>query len=46
MFEHLSVFENLELALKADRGVRSSMFFRLSGEQLDRIGSTLALIHL
>ena len=46
VFEHLSVFENLELALKADRGVRASMFFRLTGEQLDRIGSTLALIHL
>jgi urea transport system ATP-binding protein len=46
VFEHLSVFENLELALKADRGVRASMFFRLSGEQLDRIGSTLTLIHL
>ncbi len=46
VFEHLSVFENLELALKADRGVRASMFFRLSGEQLDRIGSTLSLIHL
>jgi urea transport system ATP-binding protein len=40
------VFENLELALKADRGVRSSMFFRLSGEQLDRIGAMLTLIHL
>ncbi len=46
VFEHLSVFENLELALKADRGVRASVFFRLSGEQLDRIGSTLTLIHL
>jgi len=46
VFEHLSVFENLELALKADRGVRASVFFRLSGEQLDRIGSTLNLIHL
>jgi urea transport system ATP-binding protein len=46
VFEPLSVFENLELALKADRGVRSSMFFRLSGEQLDRIGAMLALIHL
>jgi urea transport system ATP-binding protein len=46
VFEHLSVFENLELALKADRGVRSSMFFRLNGEQLDRIGAMLALIHL
>jgi urea transport system ATP-binding protein len=46
VFEHLSVFENLELALKADRGVRASMFFRLGGEQLDRIGAMLALIHL
>ena len=46
VFEHLSVFENLELALSADRGVRASMFFRLSGEQLDRIGAMLTLIHL
>jgi len=46
VFEHLSVFENLELALKADRGVRASMFFRLNGEQLDRIGAMLMLIHL
>ena len=46
VFEHLSVFENLELALKSDRGVRASLFFRLSGEQLDRIGETLVLIHL
>ncbi len=46
VFEQLSVFENLELALKADRGVRASVFFRLSGEQLDRIGSILSLIHL
>ena len=46
VFEHLSVFENLELALKADRGVRSSMLFRLNGEQHDRIGEMLALIHL
>ena len=46
VFEHLTVFENLELALKADRGVRASMWFRLDGEQLDRIGSMLTLIHL
>jgi len=46
VFEQLSVFENLELALKADRGVRASAFFRLSGEQLDRIGAMLQLIHL
>ena len=43
VFEHLTVFENLELALKSERGVRSSLFFRLSGEQLDRIGETLVL---
>jgi len=46
VFEHLTVFENLELALKADRGVRASLVFRLSAAQLDRIGETLALIHL
>ncbi|WP_374259301.1 urea ABC transporter ATP-binding protein UrtD [Aquabacterium sp.] len=46
VFEQLSVFENLELALKADRRARSSVFFRLSGEQLDRIGAMLQLIHL
>jgi urea transport system ATP-binding protein len=46
VFEQLTVFENLELALKADRGVQASMFFRLSGEQLDRIGAMLTLIHL
>jgi urea transport system ATP-binding protein len=46
VFEQLTVFENLELALKADRRVRSSMMFRLGGEQLDRIGAMLTLIHL
>ena len=46
VFEHLTVFENLELALKADRRVRASVFSRLAGEQLDRIGEVLALIHL
>ncbi len=46
VFEHLTVFQNLELALKADRGVRASMRFRLSGEQLDRVRAMLELIHL
>jgi urea transport system ATP-binding protein len=46
VFEQLNVFENLELALKADRRVRASLFSRLSGEQLDRIGEVLTLIHL
>jgi urea transport system ATP-binding protein len=46
VYEQLSVFENLELALKADRGVRAALFHRLSGEQLDRIGEVLVQIHL
>ena len=46
VYEQLSVFENLELALKADRRVRASLFSRLTGPQLDRIGELLALIHL
>ena len=46
VYEQLTVFENLELALKADRRVRASLFSRLSGEQLDRIGQMLVLIHL
>ena len=46
VYEQLSVFENLELALKADRGVRAALFHRLSGEQLDRIGAVLSQTHL
>ena len=46
VYEELSVFENLELALKADRRARASLFHRLTGTQLDRIGEILALIHL
>jgi urea transport system ATP-binding protein len=46
VYEQLSVFENLELALRADRRVRASLFSRLTGTQLDRIGEVLTLIHL
>ena len=46
VYEELSVFENLELALADDRRVRASLFSRLSGAQLDRIGQTLGTIHL
>ena len=46
VYEELSVFENLELALAADRRVRASLLSRLSGAQLDRIGEMLATIHL
>ena len=46
VYEQLSVFENLELSLRADRGVRPSLLSRLSGAQLDRLGELLTLIHL
>ncbi len=46
VYERLTVFENLELALKADRRVRASLFAQLSGAQRDRIAEVLQLIHL
>jgi len=36
VFEQLTVFENLELALKTNKGVGASVFFRMDGEQDDR----------
>ena len=46
VYEELSVFENLELALADDRRVRASLLSRLTGTQLDRIGEMLTTIHL
>ncbi len=46
VYEQLTVFENLELAQKADRRARASLFSRLSGTQLDRISEVLLLIRL
>ena len=46
MYEQLSVFENLELAQRADRRARATLFSRLSGAQLAHIGEVLTLIHL
>ena len=46
VYEQLSVFENLELALKADRRVRAALFAKLTGAQRDRLDEVLALIHL
>ncbi len=46
VFENLSVFHNLELALQTPRGVWAAMRFRLTGEQRDRIDAMLQLIHL
>jgi urea transport system ATP-binding protein len=46
VFEQLTVFENLELAMKADKRVRRALFARLSDEQRDRISDTLKRIRL
>ncbi len=46
VFEQLSVFVNLELAMQADKGVWACLFARLSGEQRDRIEAVLATIGL
>ena len=46
VFEHLTVFENLELALKTNKAVRPSMFFKLDSAQSDRLAEILHTIHL
>jgi urea transport system ATP-binding protein len=46
VFEKLTVFENLELALKTPKGVRASLFFRLDSQQSDRLAEVLHTIHL
>jgi urea transport system ATP-binding protein len=46
VFEELTVFENLELAMKADKRVRGTLRARLASVDRDRIAETLALIHL
>ena len=46
VFEQLTVFENLELALKTDKRVRPSMFFALDSAQQDRLAEVLRTIQL
>jgi urea transport system ATP-binding protein len=46
VFEQLTVFENLELALKTNKGVKASMLFRLDSGQGDRLAEMLHTIHL
>ncbi len=46
VFEQLTVFENLELALKTDKNVKPSMFFKLNSLQSDRVAEILHTIHL
>ena len=46
VYEELSVFENLELALVDDRGVPAALFAKLSPVQRERIAELLQLVHL
>jgi urea transport system ATP-binding protein len=46
IFEPLTVFENFELAMKADKTVRATLFSKLSGEEKDRIAATLTTVGL
>ena len=46
VFEKHTVFENLELAMKADKRVRKTLFATLGDEARDRIADTLRLVRL
>ncbi len=46
IFENHTVFENLELAMKADKRVRTTLLARLSSAERDHIAETLRLIRL
>jgi urea transport system ATP-binding protein len=46
VFENQTVFENLELALKSNKGVFPCLFARLSSEDRDRILEMLRLVRL
>ena len=46
IFENHSAFENLELAMKADKRVRRTIFAKLSTEDRDRIATTLERVRL
>ena len=46
VFEVLSVFENIELSLAGDKGILTSLFYKRSGEDKDRIGEIMHTIGL
>jgi len=46
IFENHSAFENLELAMKADKRVRRTLFAKLAAHERDRIASTLERVRL
>ena len=46
IFENHSAFENLELAMKADKRVRRTLFAKLASHERDRIAATLERVGL
>lgn len=46
VFEELSVFENLELAMQADKRFYKTLFTKMSSEEKDKIEDTMKLIGL
>ena len=46
IFERHTAFQNLELAMKADKRVRRTLFARLSSEEMDRIAAMLDQVRL
>ena len=46
VFEHHTVFENLELAMKTNKHVKQTLFARLNSYQRDKIADTLELLRL
>ncbi|MDY7540616.1 urea ABC transporter ATP-binding protein UrtD [Undibacterium sp. RTI2.1] len=46
VFEQHTVFDNLELAMKMDKRVKTTLFAKLNSEQRDKIDSILQLIRL
>lgn len=46
VFEQLTVFENLELAMASNKSVWASLFYKLSPEQKNRIDEVLGIIGL
>jgi len=46
VFEQHTVFENLELAMKMDKRVKTTLFARLNSEQIGKIEEILRLIRL
>src|SRR5207247_3236433 len=46
IFEQLTVFENLELAMKATKTVRATLLSKLDSVEKDRIAATLTTVGL